>query len=269
MNETQRELRDWFEREQVHPRQSVIEALKSLNLRRGDRVADIGCGPGVHLPHILKRVGPDGQVVGIDTSRERLQVARAMLQREIEQDRISLVEGDMYNIDPDLGPFDVVWMSLVLHHEDVPVETIGSLIPLLAPGGRIAILDGDDAASFPFLPWSPDFELTVREAVNRAADEKRFTARRVLSVLRKAGLSDLRLRAFSDVRHAPLDGWDLDDIREWFLNSFGSRIRKYLSPADWQRYESYFSSPDDPDYLLDRPGFFLTRTWFLAEGTLK
>ncbi len=275
MNEQLQKLRSWFEHEQQHPRQSVIQALDSLGLRNGDRVADIGCGPGVHLRHFHERVAPDGEVVGIDTSFERLDVAAAMLRNEVERGTIRLIEGDLHNLDSDLGRFDLAWMSLVLHHEEIPVDVIQGLRKIVVPGGRIAILEGDDAASFPFVPWPPDLELTLRAAVTNAAvgqDESRqfgirFTGRNLLGILQNANLSDTRLHAYADVRHAPLDEWDVSDIQDWFLNSFGNRIRDYLTPADWLRFESHFT-PGSSVYLLDRPDFFLIRTWFLGVGTV-
>lgn len=275
MNEQQQKLRTWFEREQQHPRQSVIQALNSLGLRNGDRVADIGCGPGVHLRHFHERVAPDGEVVGIDTSSERLGVAAAMLRDEVERGTVRLVEGDLHNLDSGLGQFDLAWMSLVLHHEDIPVDVIRGLRKIVVPGGRIAILEGDDAASFPFVPWPPDFELTIRAAVIKAAagnDDsyrygKRFAARSLLGILQHADLSDIRLYAYADIRQAPLDDWDVSDIQDWFLNSFGNRIRDHLTPAGWRRFESYFTL-GNPEYLLDRPDFFLIRTWFLGVGTV-
>lgn len=275
MLDSHRRLRERFEREQRHPRQAVIQALDTLHLRDGDRVADIGCGPGVHLPHILERVAPGGEVVGIDTNPERLEVAARMLRDEIERGSVRLVESDMHALDPALAGFDLAWMSLVIHHEDVPARAIRALRNIVVPGGRIAILDGDDAASFPFLPWPPGFELTIREAVARASSEnggewrygKRYASRSLLTTLQEAGLSNVQLRAFSDVRQAPLDEWDVTDIQNWFLNSFGSRIRDFLTPADWRRYESHFT-PGTPVYILDQPGFFLIRTWFLAVGTV-
>ena len=275
MQDPKQRLRELFEREQRRPRQAVVQALDSLQLRNGDRIADVGCGPGANLRHMLERVAPEGEVVGIDTNPERLEVASTMLQDEIGRGSIRLVEADMHALDPGIAGFDVAWMSLVIHHEDVPVETIRALRDIVVPGGRIAILDGDDAASFPFLPWPPGFELTIREAVARAAGEnggewrfgKRYASRSLLTDLQEAGLSNVQLRAFSDVRHAPVDEWDVTDIQNWLLNSFGSRIRDYLTPADWRRYESHFT-PGTPAYILDRPGFFLIRTWFLGVGTV-
>jgi ubiquinone/menaquinone biosynthesis C-methylase UbiE len=279
VNAEQQKLRAWFEHEQNHPRQSIIQALDSLGLRDGDRVADIGCGPGVHLRQIARRVGPQGAVVGIDTSAERLEVAEAMLRDEVESGIVRLAKGDLHALDSGLGTFDLVWLSLVLHHEDIPADVVRELRHVVTPGGRIAILDGDESASLPLLPGPPEFELAVRQAATLAAADddpehgsprkfgRRYTARSLPAILSDAGLADVQLRGYSDLWRGPLGEWELAELRRWFVEGFGGRIRAYLAPADWRRYEACFT-PGEPECLLTRPDFFMVRTWYLGVGTV-
>jgi hypothetical protein len=138
-------------------------------------------------------------------------------------------------------------------------------------------MDGDDLASFPFIPWPPEFEMTVRRAVARAAEDnpgtlrqygRRYTARSLPNILHNAGLTDIRISAYADTLQSPLGSFDLEQTRDWFINSYGNRIREYLAPADWRRYEACFTV-GDPECVLDQPGFFMTRTWFLGVGTVE
>jgi|SRR5215470_263360 len=46
------------------------KAVELLNLRHGDRVLDLGCGPGGSFPYLVAAVGPSGQVVGVEISPE-------------------------------------------------------------------------------------------------------------------------------------------------------------------------------------------------------
>lgn len=46
------------------------KAVKLLNLKEGDRVLDMGCGPGGSFPYLVDAVGPSGQVVGVEISPE-------------------------------------------------------------------------------------------------------------------------------------------------------------------------------------------------------
>src|SRR5712692_3694265 len=46
------------------------KAVELLHLKEGDRVLDIGCGPGGCFPHLVDAVGPSGEVVGFEISPE-------------------------------------------------------------------------------------------------------------------------------------------------------------------------------------------------------
>jgi phosphatidylethanolamine/phosphatidyl-N-methylethanolamine N-methyltransferase len=46
------------------------KAVELLELKEGDRVLDVGCGPGGSFPYLLRAVGQSGQVVGVEMSPE-------------------------------------------------------------------------------------------------------------------------------------------------------------------------------------------------------
>jgi SAM-dependent methyltransferase len=49
--------------------------VDKLVARRGDTVLDVGCGTGLCLPLLQRKVGASGMIVGIDESEQMLQVA--------------------------------------------------------------------------------------------------------------------------------------------------------------------------------------------------
>src|SRR5438067_13218868 len=53
--------------------------LDELALRPGDRVVELGCGPGGLSRRILRRLGADGVLVGVDQSEGLLEQARTAL----------------------------------------------------------------------------------------------------------------------------------------------------------------------------------------------
>ena len=51
----------------------ILEAtLEQAQLRRGERVVDIGCGTGASSIALVERAGPSGQVLGVDVSAPML-----------------------------------------------------------------------------------------------------------------------------------------------------------------------------------------------------
>src|ERR671914_1552910 len=59
-------------RDVLRRRRLVYEALGA---EPGERILDVGCGPGFYASELLDQVGPDGAVVGVDASPQMLAVA--------------------------------------------------------------------------------------------------------------------------------------------------------------------------------------------------
>jgi arsenite methyltransferase len=53
----------------LHRRELVRTALGA---QAGDRVLDVGCGPGFYVTELLDVVGREGSVVGVDVSADML-----------------------------------------------------------------------------------------------------------------------------------------------------------------------------------------------------
>ena len=69
------------------------EAVKLLNLERGDLVVDIGCGTGLNFELLQEAIGPEGRIIGVDLTDAMLDQAR---QRVAEHGwkNVELVQSD-------------------------------------------------------------------------------------------------------------------------------------------------------------------------------
>src|SRR5205814_2293738 len=47
----------------------------ALAVKPGERVLGVGCGPGFYCAELLEEVGPDGSIVGLDSSASMLALA--------------------------------------------------------------------------------------------------------------------------------------------------------------------------------------------------
>src|SRR5690606_21382355 len=98
---------------------------------------DVGTGTGRMLSVLGPRVG---HATGIDRSREMLAVARANLEGAgLVNCTVRL--GDMNGINAENGTFDLVTLHLVLHYADQPGQAVAEAARVLAPGGRLLIVD--------------------------------------------------------------------------------------------------------------------------------
>jgi demethylmenaquinone methyltransferase/2-methoxy-6-polyprenyl-1,4-benzoquinol methylase len=57
------------------------QAVELLNLKKGDRVVDLGCGTGLSFPHIVDAIGPEGHLTGVDMTAGMLACARERCDR--------------------------------------------------------------------------------------------------------------------------------------------------------------------------------------------
>jgi SAM-dependent methyltransferase len=119
--------------------------LLDAGLRRGMRVADLGCGVGMVTALLAELVGPEGLVVGIDASAEQLAEARGLLNGGGANARF--VEGSATDTGLPHGSFDLVYCRFLLIHLTEPERALREMRALLKPGGILVCEDGDLTAS--------------------------------------------------------------------------------------------------------------------------
>lgn len=117
------------------------QTLELAGLRPGERVLEVGCGTGEVAQRARVRVGPHGQVSGVDPSAQMIDVARNKAARaglDIDYG-IGAIEALPY---PDAS-FDVVLSSLMMHHLPGDLKSTGlvEVRRVLKPGGRLLIVD--------------------------------------------------------------------------------------------------------------------------------
>jgi ubiquinone/menaquinone biosynthesis C-methylase UbiE len=131
-------------------------------LREGQALLDVGCGPGTITVDLARRVAP-GRCVGIDRASEVL--AQAREHASAQQVEIAFQTADVYGLPFADGSFDVVHVHQVLQHLTDPVRALRELRRVLRPGGVLAARDGD----YSCFSWAPlDPRLTRWQALYRA-----------------------------------------------------------------------------------------------------
>ncbi len=105
-----------------------------LNVQPGDRVMEIGCGPGIALEACLKQaVG--GQVVGLDHSRTMLGQARSRNAQASRNGYLELRLGSLEELVESTGSFDKVCSANVVQFFADRGAAFDKIFRLLKPKG--------------------------------------------------------------------------------------------------------------------------------------
>jgi demethylmenaquinone methyltransferase/2-methoxy-6-polyprenyl-1,4-benzoquinol methylase len=236
-------------------------ALAALPLPAGSRGLDVGCGVGLYALWLADAIGPDGRIVAIDPSPERIAEAQQVIKSAPEADRIHVRSGDATAIDePDQG-FDWVWCSDVLHHIDAAVAALRECVRVVRPGGAIIIKESQVLQAL-LLPGHLDLERQLQQAdvefQKQEAGERSFQERRqrTYETLREAGLHEISVRTILVQRQAPLAAMTRRYIQSGiFDRTWGPRVRPWCDDATWER-RSTLCDADSPQSILARPDYY-------------
>jgi ubiquinone/menaquinone biosynthesis C-methylase UbiE len=121
-------------------RRSYRSLMAAAGVKPGDRVLDVGCGPGYFVRMLAEAVGPTGSAVGVDAAPEMIDYARRKARR-LSNCRFESASAEELPF-PDAS-FDVVVSSLMLHHlpDELRLQAASEMKRVLRPGGTVLVAD--------------------------------------------------------------------------------------------------------------------------------
>ncbi len=132
-------------------RRRSIEALK---LTPGDRVLELGCGPGNSFERLRAAVGAEGSVTGVDYSTGMTRRAAERIQ-QAGWENVHVVRGDATTLAVPGETFDAVYASMSLSAMPDPEAAIRNAAGALHARGRLAVLDARPFQRFPLTILNP------------------------------------------------------------------------------------------------------------------
>jgi ArsR family transcriptional regulator len=130
----------WGEIRSLHVAEAAVEAaiLRAAGAGPFRRMIDLGTGTG----RMLTLLGPRADhAVGLDLSQQMLNIARAETARAGLGGRVELRHGDIYATGLAPGSADLVVIHRVLHYLADPAGAVAEGARLLAPNGRLLVID--------------------------------------------------------------------------------------------------------------------------------
>lgn len=172
---------------------ATASLLTMAGIGPGMRVLDLGSGAGDVAFLAAHLVGPDGSVLGIDSSP--LALARARQRADWGKvGNVSFLQADVRTVDPstDLGgAFDAVIGRLILLYVDDPSEVVHRVATALRPGGVLLAMEYDMsvAGSVPAQPLTTQVMGWIMAAFERAGHNP-VLGTQLAGILSAAGLVD-------------------------------------------------------------------------------
>jgi SAM-dependent methyltransferase len=235
-------------------RRELVRA--ALGARPGDRILDVGCGPGFYVTELLEAVGREGAVVGLDASADMLAVAA---KRAAGHGNVTFHEADATSLPVPNASFERALCVQVLEYvRDVPAA-LSEMHRALRPGGRMLVWDVDWAT----VSWHAiDRQLTRRVL---AAWDQHLThpsvPRTLAAQLRNAGFADVRMdaRAFATTELIP----------DAYGGSLVPLLEQYVAEQGGMNQQEARAWADEQRELSDRGEFFFTVTQFCFTATRR
>ncbi len=130
--------------EKVYGRQQrradlVPEWMDAIDLKPGDRVLEVGAGPGYVSLLLADRVGPNGLVYAVDPSPDALAYLEQR-QKERGITHIRRIAADAATLAADLEA-DCAFVTMVLHHVDNGAALLRNIHRLLRPRARVLVAE--------------------------------------------------------------------------------------------------------------------------------
>ena len=183
-------------------------------LDAGQRLLDVGCGPGNLTADLASRVG---SVVAIDNAPAAVAACSAELaERGVDNATVEVV--DVYRLPYADDSFDVVHAHQVLQHLPDPVGALVEMRRVCRPDGVVAVRDSDYPAMF-WYPADPRLDrwMALYLRIARSNSGEPAAARHLVAWCRAAGFSGIEPSGSAWVHATP-------DDREYWGAMWADRV---------------------------------------------
>ena len=130
----------WLERKERIKEEDPEKLIKSLDVKEGMVVADVGAGSGYHTFMLAPLVGAKGKVIASDIQQEMLDLVTKKA-KQLKVTNVEAVKGTTTDPKLSAGAVDLILLVDVYHEFEFPHEMTEKMVAALAPGGRLAFVE--------------------------------------------------------------------------------------------------------------------------------
>jgi len=158
--------------------------LAYSEVREGDVVLDLGPGAGLDLLIAARKVGPSGQVIGVDMTEEMISKAEENI-KVAGVKNVEVRKGLIEDLPVESSSVDWVISNCVINLSPEKEKVFSEISRVLKPGGRMVVSDmvGENIPE-----WLRENKNLYSACISGVISEKEY-----LSGLRKAGLEKVKV----------------------------------------------------------------------------
>ena len=240
----------------AHHRAKLPERTAFANLiakQAPRRVVDLGCGPGLWLDLLSAAVGPECELVGIDSDENSLETARA--RARLWPQRSTFAAVDFETQASALSEADVFLAFNIFPYVANPDELLSALRSRLRPGGCL-IVRQYDGALLRMGPMSDHdrqlIDMSLMASVVGSGQFKHYDLDRVFQSIAGSSFATKTIDFEVFRRVAPYP----PEFQSYLLNTI-EWTRKYISDEArerleaWRRTTGHGASTGAPSYFME------------------
>lgn len=268
--------------------------VADLHFQVGQRILDLGSGPGLWTSMFAEKVAPCGQVIGLDFSAQLIDYAVSRLDEDPRRELTNFTLGDFSTVPFRGRTFDAVFMGNCLSYVADALGVIHEMKRVTGPGGRVVSKEFDDATLI-FHPIDPHLTAKVLQAVTGALYKApdlvhyggqgppaspdpfvaveasvphfdSFMGREMHGLFLRSGFVDVSTTPYAIQKVPPL-GPAAKRYMQGNGKWLGATAAPYLYDEDQRRWEAAFDPAAD-EYVLDNEDFYFCMTEMVTVGTL-
>jgi len=249
-------------------REPVLHSVvQSLQLPRGSKGLDAGCGIGLQTLLFAEAVGVAGHITGVDILPELLTYGKEMVSKARLSNRITFREADVSHLPFETDTFDWAWSADCIGYPAGELTSLlKELMRVVKPGGDVLLLGW---SSQQLLPGYPLLEARLNATcsgyipfLKENSPELNFM--RASHRFRIAGLEEIKAQTFIGEVQSPLSSGKRTALISLFDMLWGNP-QPETSPEDWRQYQQ-LCRPESPDFILNIPDYYAFFTYSMFRG---
>jgi demethylmenaquinone methyltransferase/2-methoxy-6-polyprenyl-1,4-benzoquinol methylase len=241
--------------------------VRSLQLPRGSKGLDAGCGIGLQTLLFAESVGAEGHITGIDILPELLAYGAATVAKKGFSNRITFREADVNCLPFEDNIFDWSWSADCIGYPAGELASVlKELIRVVKPGGEVILLGW---SSQQLLPGYPLLEARLNATcsgyipfLKEKSPDLNFM--RASHWFQKAGLEEVQAQTVVGEIQSPFTVGQRTALISLLEMLWGSP-QPETSPEDWRQYQQ-LCRPESADFILNIPNYYGFFTYSVFRG---